>query len=75
MIDADFLKDMQVTGIAMVKDVVRETEKAIQIDAGDRLVWVPKSLTVIDDGDIYCKNWFAKKNGIGRFGYRSVLVG
>jgi hypothetical protein len=63
------------TSIATLNLITRETEKAIQIDTGDRLVWVPKSVTVIEGDVVMCKNWFAKKNGIGVYGYRSCNVG
>jgi len=63
------------TTIALENAIVRQTEKAIQIDAGDRLVWVPKSLTAVEDGVVFCKNWFAKKNGIGVFGRRACVIG
>lgn len=64
------------TSIATIENIVRQTEKAIQIDAGDRLVWVPKSVTSIDDnGVVFAKIWFAKKNSIGCYGYRACNVG
>ena len=63
------------TTIALENAIVRQTEKAIQIDAGDRLVWVPKSVIEVGDGIVFCKNWFAKKNGIGVFGKRVCVIG
>jgi hypothetical protein len=62
------------TSIALENAIVRQTEKAIQIDSGDRLVWVPKSITRVEDGVVFCQNWFAKKNGIGCFGYRPCVI-
>lgn len=62
------------TTIALLNNITRETEKAIQIDAGDRLVWVPKSLIELEGDVILCKKWFAKKNGIGQYGATTVLV-
>ena len=60
--------------IALTNAIVKQTEKAIQIDAGDRLVWVPKSIIQIADDVVKCQMWFCKKNGIGRYGYRSCVI-
>lgn len=64
------------TTIATIELISRQTEKAILVDVGDRLVWVPKSITEIDDsGVIFAPVWFAKKNGISFYGARKCLVG
>jgi hypothetical protein len=63
------------TSIAILSNIQKQTEKAILIQADDRFVWVPKSLTTIDDnGVIFAPMWFAKKNGIGCFCYRGYKV-
>ena len=62
--------------ITFVENIVKETEKAILFDAGDRMVWVPKSIIEINDkGVVSCPIWFARKNGIGKFGYVPCFVG
>lgn len=64
------------TSIATVELISRETEKAILVDVGDRMVWVPKSITTIDDnGVIFAPFWFAKKNGISFYGARKCVIG
>jgi hypothetical protein len=63
------------TDIAIIANITRETDKAIQINTGDRLVWVPKSLIELEGDVVLCKKWFAKKNGIGKYGATTVLVG
>ena len=62
------------TDIAILANITRETDKAIQIDTGDFLVWVPKSLIEINGDLVMCKSWFAKKNTLGRYGARTVMV-
>ena len=62
------------TSIALLNTIVRETEKAIQINTGDRLVWVPKSVICLEGDVVMCKNWFAKKNAIGVYGYRPCVI-
>lgn len=63
------------TDICLASDIVKETEKAICIDyARERMIWIPKSCIDIVDGVVFCKNWFAKKNGIGRFNQTRFLV-
>jgi hypothetical protein len=64
------------TSIALVSNIVRETEKAIQVEADDRLVWVPKSLVSVDEtGVIFAPLWFAKAKRIGCYCYRPCNVG
>ena len=59
------------TDIALLNLIVKETEKAILVDVGGRNVWVPKSIVEVKEDVVFAPNWFAKKNGIGRYGYRS----
>ena len=61
--------------IALVENVIRETEKAIMIDNGTANVWLPKSqLTIDDKGVIFAKKWLADKLGIGpKFATRVAL--
>lgn len=62
--------------ITTVENITRQTDKAIQFDAGDRLVWVPKSITSIDDnGVVFAAAWWCRKNGIGPQFASRVLVG
>jgi hypothetical protein len=64
------------TTIATIENIVRQTEKAVQVDTGSFLCWVPKSIISIDDnGVIFAPIWFAKKNGISFYGQRSCVVG
>jgi len=52
--------------VSLLSNVVRETDRAILIDTGDRNVWLPKSQLTIDaNGVIFAKQWLADKHGIG----------
>ena len=63
------------TCISIQENIVRETEKAVLVDIGDRNVWVPKSIISIDErGVIFAPAWFAKKNAISFYGKRSARV-
>lgn len=63
------------TSIATIENIVKQTEKAILVDVGNRNVWVPRSVTTIDDtGVVFAKIWFAKQNALGCFNYHSVRV-
>lgn len=62
--------------ITTVELIARQTEKAIQFDSGNGLVWVPKSQIAIDDkGVVFAKAWLANKLGIGPKYATRVSVG
>lgn len=61
------------TSIAEAKEIKKETAKAILVELADRTVWVPKSVSLIEDGILFVANWFAKKNGLGCFGLRFTV--
>ncbi len=63
------------TDVCTANCIIRETEKAVMIDyAGERNVWIPRSCIAIVDDVLYCKCWFARKNGIGCYNRTSCRV-
>lgn len=41
--------------------LIKETEKAIQIEFWKKLFWIPKSLSKVNDDSIEIIDWFYKK--------------